>query len=207
MRRSWAEQKDETWKANALHAHTHFCLTFESTSQVNSEAGVYGDAVVFMRLQQWQLWTEAACFHLSVWTSSPGNLFKSAPNIRLDSVMYLQNTSWSLLRTRRNRYSDYISHLVWCWSVKLIVGVDFQTVLLVEISESNGPEPVVCDDRWMRMNSVLTQRLREKGQLGLRITIIWIIDGVCNGDGVQEKQKTFSVNSRINYPTDICPLF
>lgn len=56
--------------------------------------------------------------------------------------------------------------------LKLIVGVDFQTVLLVEISESNGPEPVVCDDRWMRMNSVLTQRLREKGQLGLRITII-----------------------------------
>ena len=118
MRRSWAEQKDETWKANALHAHTHFCLTFESTSQVNSEAGVYGDAVVFMRLQQWQLWTEAACFHLSVWTSSPGNLFKSAPNIRLDSVMYLQNISWSLLRTRRNRYSDYISHLVRCWSAE-----------------------------------------------------------------------------------------
>lgn len=41
--------------------------------------------------------------HLSVSTSSRGNFFKYATNIRLDSVMFLQKTFWSLLRTRRNR--------------------------------------------------------------------------------------------------------
>lgn len=71
--------------------------------------------------------------------------------------------------------------------VKLIVGVHFQTVLIVEISESNGPKPVICGDEWMRMNNILSQRLREKAKLGLRLTIICIIDGVCNSDGVQEK--------------------
>lgn len=40
--------------------------------------------------------------HLSVSTSSRGNFFKYATNIRLDSVMFLQKTFWSLLRTRRN---------------------------------------------------------------------------------------------------------
>lgn len=70
--------------------------------------------------------------------------------------------------------------------VKLIVGVHFQTVLIVEISESNGPKPVICGDGRMRKNNIWP-RLREKAKLGLRLTIICIIDGVCNSDGVQEK--------------------
>lgn len=115
--------------------------------------------------------------HLSVSTSSRGNFFKYATNIRLDSVMFLQKTFWSLLRTRRNRG----------WYCSGETYRRFQTVLIVEISESNGPKPVICGDGWMRKNNILSQRLREKAKLGLRLTIICIIDGVCNSDGVQEK--------------------
>lgn len=69
--------------------------------------------------------------------------------------------------------------------VKLIVGFKLCSSSRSLSQMDQNQSSVVMNG--LRMNNILSQRLREKAKLGLRLTIICIIDGVCNSDGVQEK--------------------